>query len=77
MKRSEMIRQIGRELRAQSSGNCDINPDQLLAVIEAAGMLPPPSSVEAMHDTLTYAWYDFDDKNIDCEEFKYWESEND
>lgn len=41
MKRSEMVRQIGRELRAQSSGHCDIDPDQLLSVIEAAGMLPP------------------------------------
>jgi len=38
-----MIRQIGRELRAQSSGNTDIDPDQLLSFIEAAGMLPPPS----------------------------------
>lgn len=41
MKRSEMVKIIGRELRAQSSGNCDIDPNLLLYALEAAGMLPP------------------------------------
>jgi hypothetical protein len=41
MKRSEMVNIINRELRAQSSGNTDIDGDQLLSFIEAAGMQPP------------------------------------
>ncbi len=41
MKRSEMVKQIAKELRAQSSGNTDIDSDQLLSVIEALGMNPP------------------------------------
>ena len=39
-----MVKIIARELRAQSSGHCDIDPCQLLSFIEAAGMLPPYNS---------------------------------
>ncbi len=41
MRRSEMVNIINRELRAQSSGNTDIDGDLLLSFIEAAGMAPP------------------------------------
>ena len=40
MRRSQMVKIINRELRAQSSGHCNIDGDQLLSVMESFGILP-------------------------------------
>jgi hypothetical protein len=74
MKKSEMIDIISKEIKkATGHEYSDVIASALLQKIEEAGMLPPPSSTEAMHNALTYAWYDFD--GVDCEEDLYWEPE--
>ena len=40
-----MVKVIAKELRAQSSGNCDIDPNLVLSIIESFGMLPPPNYI--------------------------------
>lgn len=61
IKRSEMIKIIGKELRKQSL-NCDIDPDQLLAVLEASGMKPPllrrtwESNFGTGNENMGYKW---------------------
>lgn len=66
-----MVKIIGRELRAQSSGNCDIDPDLVLAVIEASGMtmLSSEQVVRTLglsmnvYNNYTYGWDDEDDRD--------------
>lgn len=58
MKRSEMVKIIARELRAQSSGNCDIDPDQLLSVMESFGIQPPGIGKPRIEFTKERKWED-------------------
>jgi hypothetical protein len=76
MKRSEMVKIIARELRAQGSGHTDINPDLVLSVIEAFGMLPPPTGIEyGVTKTLCYVGYDYLEMEDDVEQ-SLWEPED-
>jgi len=52
MKRSEMVEIIQKELHGQSSPNCDIDPDALLTVIEAAGIRPPWYELEVTKENI-------------------------
>lgn len=70
MKRSEMVKQIAKELRAQSSGNTDIDSDQLLSVIEALGMVPPEIERDMTQDEISQLG--FDDGTVFCHQ---WEKE--
>jgi hypothetical protein len=69
MKRSEMIQQINDLIHGTEFNGTQVNAESVLAIVEKAGMLPPPS-------LFTSTGFQFDQKGISATIENKWEEDD-